>query len=500
MVKVTLEEFICGPWLEEHGVFRAQLLQQLLVVNDVIEDWPRVLSACCGESRCHEAILEAVKKGCTGAEKWAEAHTQEPSLLLSFRLRLAVQSQSRPPPALLAEAEAALLRGEMLAPEALSSLDARSLWPRLVEQGALLPAAALLNCSGTESFEESEQVTSLIASNLLGPSAHARAALALLTALRPLSPPELLAALLQRQPLHLLESLPLPDEEPVDLQFAAAQLALRHGDRRVAGSVLRRLEKSRWMPEVVQAAVSGPIWVKEGSMAAAREEPWTQTWWAQEAANETNGSLEQLGVLMNARPWTRGSSHHTLADLLRGWLAASSAQARYGGDADAAARAANAALRQLRLELPELPELVRSVAESFAALQKEAAEQCPLLLEMAACGLEVPGLEELLKRCRRTELKELVTADGLSTHQRQRRAAGLGRDAATALWAVKHLGAEVELQDGGFELVFSGQRCGYISWNDARKGRTRVRFGLCFAWWRRTRNAVRGKGTPGKSP
>ena len=46
--------------------------------------------------------------------------TQEPSLLLSFRLRLAVQSQSRPPPALLAEAEAALLRGEMLAPEALS--------------------------------------------------------------------------------------------------------------------------------------------------------------------------------------------------------------------------------------------------------------------------------------------------------------------------------------------------------------------------------------------
>eukprot|EP00913_Durusdinium_trenchii_P004946 g4592.t1 len=40
-------------------------------------------------------------------------------------------------------------------------------------------------------------------------------------------------------------------------------------------------KRHRWMPEVVQAA--------------AREEPWTQTWWAQEAANETNGSLEQLG-------------------------------------------------------------------------------------------------------------------------------------------------------------------------------------------------------------
>ena len=65
--------------------------------------------------------------------------------------------------------------------------------------------------------------------------------------------------------LHLLG-----DRE--DLQFAAAQLALRHGDRRVAGSVLRRLEKSRWMPEVVQAAVSGPIWVKEGSMAGTFSE------------------------------------------------------------------------------------------------------------------------------------------------------------------------------------------------------------------------------------
>ena len=65
-----------------------------------------------------------------------------------------------------------------------------------------------------------------------------------------------------------------------------------------------------------------------------------------------------LSTVLSARIPSR-SSHHTLADLLRGWLAASSAQARYGGDADAAARAANAALRQLRLELPELPELVR---------------------------------------------------------------------------------------------------------------------------------------------
>ena len=41
--------FLCGHWLVEagQGILRGQLLQQLVTLSDVIEDWPAVLSVCC---------------------------------------------------------------------------------------------------------------------------------------------------------------------------------------------------------------------------------------------------------------------------------------------------------------------------------------------------------------------------------------------------------------------------------------------------------------------
>lgn len=57
------------------------------------------------------------------------------------------------------------------------------------------------------------QVTSVIAKSLQTGRAEAKAALVILSSLRGSDSASLLTALLQRQPVHLLETLPLPQED-----------------------------------------------------------------------------------------------------------------------------------------------------------------------------------------------------------------------------------------------------------------------------------------------
>ena len=60
------------------------------------------------------------------------------------------------------------------------------------------------------------QVTSLAVHALLGSSAEAKAAVALLSTLRGADSVALISGLIQKQPLHLLQSLPLPEQVWMD--------------------------------------------------------------------------------------------------------------------------------------------------------------------------------------------------------------------------------------------------------------------------------------------
>lgn len=59
-------------------------------------------------------------------------------------------------------------------------------------------------------------MTSLAVHALLGPSAEAKAAVALLSTLRGADSVVLISGLIQKQPLHLLQSLPLPEQVWMD--------------------------------------------------------------------------------------------------------------------------------------------------------------------------------------------------------------------------------------------------------------------------------------------
>ena len=42
--------FLAGNWLKAEAILRGQLLGQVVSYPDVIEDWPALLSACCGSA------------------------------------------------------------------------------------------------------------------------------------------------------------------------------------------------------------------------------------------------------------------------------------------------------------------------------------------------------------------------------------------------------------------------------------------------------------------
>ena len=145
----------------------------MVAFPDIIEDWPKVLSACCDSAAvevfrtlynsivfqhvgdfkvdsvsvdmakqirqttpflnvidqlatgrfasCQEAVLCAVEQH---GSTWADGCLQDHSLPLSFRLRLAsVHGVTHGP--LILEAETALLKGQVLVPEAIQYLDAK---------------------------------------------------------------------------------------------------------------------------------------------------------------------------------------------------------------------------------------------------------------------------------------------------------------------------------------------------------------------------------------
>ncbi|CAE7584562.1 unnamed protein product, partial [Symbiodinium natans] len=271
--------------------------------------WPLVLTACCDAAECQEAAIAVITELGEDASlrDWAEDCSRKPSLPAGFRLRIYARYAETSSPtwqSLQLSAEAALLKGEQLPPEALCLLDAPRLWPQLLARRAVLAAGALLDAS-PHGCGDSEEVT-LLADAVLrnGSQSEARAACAILESLRGAPAGKLLAALSARQPLHLLDGLPAPESQ---LHEAAALLAVRYGDCRVPSLVLPLLDCAcALLPEVLSAA--------------AALEAWTQGWWESKAqAAIAKWSFADLEALLTAGPW---KDTEVLARLISAWLEA----------------------------------------------------------------------------------------------------------------------------------------------------------------------------------
>eukprot|EP00439_Symbiodinium_sp_Y106_P055849 s2975_g7.t2 len=424
-----LVEFLSGAWLSSAPLLRSQLVGHCLAVGAIAtRSWPVVLSACCDAAECQEAVLAVVAKhgDDPAVHDWAQECSQKDSLAAGFRLRLYARYAKDPGSeavvawrSLQLSAEAAVLSGERLPPEALSLIDASRLWPQLLARRAVLAAAALIHAA-PRFCADSDEVTALANAMLKGGSqAEARAACGILEALRGPSASALLAALCSRQPLHLLEGLPAPAQ---DFHKAAACLALRYGDRRIPGLVLPLLHSDcALLPEVCVAAASGESWTHDWWEAKAKEGLRSQNFLGLEALLKDTSILERLA---------------------QGWLQLPLSRSdRFGtGSAEAWSQAA-VVLRKLRLALPSL---ALTAAELVRACFSEAAVRLP-------ADASVSQLISLASVAPRLAAK------------------GLGFSADSALAALAALSAaRAEASAEGFELWLDDIRCGFVAWSDAR--------------------------------
>ncbi|CAJ1427827.1 unnamed protein product [Effrenium voratum] len=429
MGQLSLAEFLAGGWLEEQPPLRAQLLWYCLTCEAAPalsrEEWPAVLLACCAQAPCQEVALRAFKeRGSFGS--FAADLAREESLPVAFRLRLAVN----PPHDLLQQAEQQLLRGETLPPEVLEMLDARSLWPQLLQHD-VLSAGALLHAQPS-SCPDSPQVTELLKPFLLSKRlAEAKAASNILEQLRgDKCGAQLLRHLILRQPPHLLPQADLPEE----WHLVAAQLALRVGNSRLLRALMPRLQCVALLPEVVQAAAGG--------------ETWTEAWWSQRAAEELRGAewlkLEQL----LAPKWKCAAQ---LERIIEAWL---DGPGSFVMEDKFYERSAGL-LRQLRLVLPHLAaRAAQMLPKPEAGWQAVDPVHPAYLVELACCGEDVAMDLSALPR-------KLVLE--LASARPDLAAPGLARDASTALWAMDALdasGRAAAAAARGFEVWWRQQRRG----------------------------------------
>eukprot|EP00435_Cladocopium_sp_Y103_P020502 s853_g5.t1 len=402
MVKLSVEEFLAGHWLNAEAIFRGQLLGQVVTHPDVIEDWPALLSACCGEPCCQEAVLEAIRRSCPGAVEWAEGCVKDRSLPLPFRLRLCARLNLE---SLVPEAEAALLQGHSVPLEAMQWMEATKLWPQLVSQRLVVPAAALLDAH-PDSCEDSEEVTSLISDSLMRSSAEAKLA----------------------------------------LHRSAASLALRHSDRRVA-ALLPQLGAAVRLPEVMEAA--------------ARGEPWTLPWWPAAVTSKLQGTVEELQQLMKVRPW---SSISLLDALISAWLDVFDRPEMPPSEVAEALRALRLELpkraRSLAKALLEMEAKEAKGRWSFQWADSWGRRNAPVP------GLE--ALASSCSRRKLKELLEVLPCECHSYYTVPSGLARDASTALWALKNVSNATVE-PADGGFQLLLGNEQRCGFICWADARR-------------------------------
>lgn len=462
---LSLVQFICGSWMASNPALRSKLIEHCLLVGAIpLQSWPEVLDAASNDDAGQEAVIKAVlelgKTECP-VRQWAERCCSDKSHPVSLRVRLhlALSGEGEDatialPKLLQTDCEEAALAGQTVPPEAWRLLDAERLWPALLQTGACFAAAALLEAALPGTCPDCEGVTRLVETTFkTGRVAEARACCFMLDKLRGQDASAMLALLSTKQPFHLLEGLAAPSDD--SLHEVAAMLALRYQDKRVHAKVLPLLScRCALQVEVLQAVASG----SSGAVG----------WWPAAAAKALHQvPMLALEPLLCIGSWSQPS---LLTDALSAWLngwdgeiaAASNTETRLQGadvlrklrqiDATIARRAADRLLQQL----------TETNSNDGSSCDR-------LVLEALACGPCQAVSTKLTSGIELADASRQLLAD-LAFAVPSVASAGLIRDAATALWALKAVpGCQAEPEGAdGFNLSLGTLKCGFIPWAASR--------------------------------
>ena len=505
---LRLSEFLVGPSLTHEVALRNQLLAHCATSKSLpLSELLEVLERLSRQEDAREAVVDAARRlgpDVADVRSWLDAAICDATVPLCTRLQLhLLTAETVTPPGLRTEAASAFLEGVQLPTEALGLLGA-SAWVESIRRDAHLAAAALAAQLPAQALLDElasavdDPLTPFLQRGLAHKKrANRRACLDICALVHGAPRCALLSLLATQQPLHLVAAATEPP--PASLHDAAALLAVEHGDKRVADTVLlRSLDLSA---QLVLGPLAAAALKLLGGGGAARHVPRWVGWWQRRAlevlgtmelhaAAEAASALAERGVACGA-----GAG---VAVLLADWRAQPPSAplplpapcvTRHLRRASPCAATMLAELYVCALlRLP--PAASTGSPHEPAGVETDLAETAvlPSLLELLLCT--PPSAPELplplrvrvasccLERLPPPKHSQLETL--AASHPRAVIEALRGCDAATALWAVAHLSGVLQLCSGaqGFVLRLRGAEsggeggteceCGATTWAAAR--------------------------------
>ena len=244
-----LSEFLIGPSLTHEVALRNQLLTHCVTSKSLpLSELLEVLEHLSRQEDAREAVVDAARRlgpDVAAVRSWLDAAMCNGTVPLCTRLQLhLLAAETVTPPTLQAEATSAFLAGVPLPPEALGLLGA-SVWVESIRRDAHLAAAALAAQLPAQALLDElasaadDPLTPFLQRGLAHKKrANRRACLDVCALVHGAPRCALLSLLATQQPLHLVADATEPP--PASLHDAAALLAVEHGDKRVADTVLLR--------------------------------------------------------------------------------------------------------------------------------------------------------------------------------------------------------------------------------------------------------------------